>query len=129
MALRFLPSQNPIHTDASDCIVVGAFSDKTFSPSGTTLDAATGGRLKTLAERGDISGKTGQTVLLQDVPGVASARVLVIGLGDPEKFAVPQYLKAVADAVRRRVHGQAEAGLAQLLELFRLNRDYQDGLP
>lgn len=27
------------------------------------------------------------------------------------------------------VQGQAEAGLAQLLELFRLNRDYQDGLP
>lgn len=27
------------------------------------------------------------------------------------------------------VRGQAEAGLAQLLELFRLNRDYQDGLP
>ena len=27
------------------------------------------------------------------------------------------------------VKGQAEAGLAQLLELFRLNRDYQDGLP
>ncbi|MFZ9934770.1 MAG: thioredoxin [Arenimonas sp.] len=27
------------------------------------------------------------------------------------------------------VQGQAEAGLARLLEMFRLNRDYQDGLP
>jgi len=27
------------------------------------------------------------------------------------------------------VQGRSEAGLAQLLELFRLNRDYQDGLP
>ena len=88
MALRFIPSQSPVHTDASDCVVVGAFSDKTFSPSVTALDAAAGGRLKALAERGDISGKTGQTLLLQDVPGVASARVLVIGTGAAAGAAV-----------------------------------------
>ena len=123
MALRFLPSQSPVHTDASDCVVVGAFSDKTFSPSGTALDAAAGGRLKALAERGDISGKTGQTLLLQDVPGVASARVLVIGLGDPEKFAVPQYLKAVADAVRALRSGPVKSVYLTLSDLPVKGRD------
>ncbi|MFN5702678.1 MAG: M17 family peptidase N-terminal domain-containing protein, partial [Gammaproteobacteria bacterium] len=123
MALRFLPSQSPVHTDASDCVVVGAFSDKTFSPSGTALDAAAGGRLKALAERGDISGKTGQTLLLQDVPGVASARVLVIGLGDPEKFAVPQYLKAIADAVRALRSGPVKSVYLTLSDLPVKGRD------
>ena len=35
-----------------------------------------------------------------DLAGVRVPRVLVVGLGDRAKFAVPQYLKAIADAVR-----------------------------
>ena len=42
----------------------------------------------------------------------------------PEDFEAHRLL-----GLQYLVRGQAEAGLAQLLELFRLNRDYQDGLP
>ena len=42
----------------------------------------------------------------------------------PEDFEAHRLL-----GLQYLVQGQAEAGLAQLLELFRLNRDYQDGLP
>jgi leucyl aminopeptidase len=76
-----------------------------------------------LAARGDISGKTGQTTLLQDVPGVASARVLVIGLGEPAKFAVPQFLKAVADAVRALRTGPVQSAYLTLTDLAVHGRD------
>ena len=56
--------------------------------------------LAALVERGDVSGKTGKTALLHDLPGVTAPRVLVVGLGDAGKFGVPQYLKAVGDAAR-----------------------------
>ncbi len=123
MALRFIPSQSPAHTDTSDCVVIGAFSNKTFSPAGTALDAAANGRLSALAERGDISGKTGTTLLLQDVAGIAAARVLVVGLGDPAKFAVPQYLKAVADAVCALRSGPVKSAYLTLTDLPVAGRD------
>jgi leucyl aminopeptidase len=123
MALRFVPSKTPVDADSSDCIVVGAFTGGRFSPSGAAIDSASGGRLSALAERGDISGKTGQTVLLQDVPGLASPRVLVVGLGDAAKFAVPQYLKAVADAVRFLRSGPVKSATITLTDLPVQGRD------
>jgi leucyl aminopeptidase len=123
MALQLTASQAAATADTSDCIIVGAFSDKTLSPAAQALDAASGGRLSALAARGDISGKTGQTTLLQDVPGVASARVLVIGLGEPAKFAVPQFLKAVADAVRALRTGPVKSAYLTLTDLAVNGRD------
>ncbi|MBP6751010.1 MAG: leucyl aminopeptidase, partial [Xanthomonadaceae bacterium] len=77
----------------TDCLVVGVFADKTLSPAGQAIDAASGGRLTALAERGDISGKLGKTTLLLDLPGVAVPRVLAVGLGEAAKFGPPQYIK------------------------------------
>ncbi|MBM7093963.1 hypothetical protein JTP67_36765, partial [Streptomyces sp. S12] len=99
-----------------DCVVVGAFADKTLTAAARTLDEASGGRLTVLLERGDISGKTGKTALLHDVRGVASPRVLVVGLGEPGKFGVAQYLKAVGDAARALKAGPVAHALLTLSE-------------
>ena len=110
MALAFTLHAGPAAdaaTLASDCIVVGAYSDKTLTATGQALDAASGGRIAALIERGDISGKTGKTALLHDLPGVTATRVLVIGLGEPAKFGVPQYIKAAGDAARALKDGAA----------------------
>ena len=123
MALSFNTTQNNPATDSSDCIVIGAFSDKTFNAAGQQLDAASNGRLAALAARGDISGKIGQTVLLQDIAGIASPRILVIGLGEPAKFAVPQYLKAIADAVRTLRTGPVKSAYITLSDLPVKGRD------
>ena len=123
MALRFNTTQNNPAPDSSDCIVIGAFSNKTFNAAGQQLDAASNGRLAALAARGDISGKIGQTVLLQDIAGIASPRILVIGLGEPAKFAVPQYLKAIADAVRTLRTGPVKSAYITLSDLPVKGRD------
>lgn len=123
MALSFVLTQNTPQTDQSDCIIIGAFSNKTFNHSGLEIDKASSGRLGALVERGDITGKSGQTVLLQDIQGVTATRVLVIGLGEPEKFAVPQYLKAVADAVRFLRIGPVKQAYLTLTDLAVKGRD------
>ncbi|MGY0650726.1 leucyl aminopeptidase [Luteimonas sp. A537] len=117
-----LNSASPATADV-DCIVVGAYADKTLTPAARTLDEASGGRLSALAARGDISGATGRTSLLHDVPGVAAPRVLVVGLGESAKFAVPQYLKAVADAVRALRTGPVRSALLTLSEVEVSGRD------
>ena len=123
MALTFNHTQNNPATDSSDCVVIGAFSDKTFNPAGHQLDAAGNGRLSALAARGDISGKSGQAVLLQDIAGIAAPRILVIGLGEPSKFGVPQYLKAIADAVRSLRSGPVKSAYVTLSDLAVKGRD------
>ena len=123
MSLEFTLNQDAPATAAFDCIVVGAFADRTLPTAAQAVDAASGGRLAALAARGDLSGKTGSTALLHDLPGVSAARVLVVGLGEPAKFGVPQYLKAVGDAVRALKTGPASSALLTLSELPVPGRD------
>jgi leucyl aminopeptidase len=123
MTLEFSLNQDAPTTVASDCIVVGAFADATLTPAAQALDAASGGRLKALLERGDLSGKTGKIALLHDLPGVAAPRVLVIGLGEPGKYGVPQYLKAVGDAARALKTGPVASALFTISEVAVAGRD------
>lgn len=126
MALAFTLQAGPAAdatTLTSDCIVVGAYSDKTLTATGQALDAASGGRIAALIERGDISGKTGKTALLHDLQGVTATRVLVIGLGEPAKFGVPQYIKAAGDAARALKDGAAASIVFTVSEAAVLGRD------
>jgi len=123
MALEFVLNRPDPRTADTDSVVVGAYADKSLPPSAQALDAASGGRLSALLDRGDVSGKTGRTALLPDVPGVTAPRVLVVGLGEPGKFAVPQYLKAVGDAVRALRIGPVKSMLLTLTELAVPGRD------
>jgi leucyl aminopeptidase len=123
MSLEFSLNQHAPASAAVDCIVVGAFADGALTPAAAAIDAASGGKLKALVERGDLDGKTGKTTLLHDLPGVAAPRVLVIGLGDAAKFGVPQYIKAVGDAARTLKTGAVKSALFTLAELSVKGRD------
>jgi len=117
MSLQFTLNHAAPASAAVDCVIVGAFSDKSLSPAAQALDAASGGRLAALVERGDVGGKNGNTT------GVAAPRVLVVGLGDPAKFGVAQYIKAVGDAARALRSGITRSALFTLAELEVKGRD------
>jgi len=123
MTLEFTLNRETPHDAEVDCVVVGVFADDSLAPSARALDEASGGRLAALVERGDVSGKTGKTTLLHDLDGVRAPRVLTVGLGSRDKFGVPQYLKAVADAVRALRTGPSASALLSLTELDVKGRD------
>jgi leucyl aminopeptidase len=123
MALEFTLNHDAPAAADFDCIVVGAYGDKTLTPTAQALDQASGGKLTALLQRGDIGGKTGKTALLHDLPNVSARRVLVIGLGDTAKFGVPQYLKAVGDAARALKVGPSGNVLFSLTEVQVKDRD------
>ncbi|HXZ20883.1 MAG TPA: leucyl aminopeptidase [Candidatus Acidoferrales bacterium] len=50
------------------------------------LDQAMGGRLKRLADSGEMTGKILETTLVHEPPGLAGTRLLLVGAGKPEKF-------------------------------------------
>src|SRR5688572_21823165 len=123
MALEFTLNHDAPASAGFDCIVVGAYGDKTLTPAGRALDTASGGKLNALVQRGDVSGKTGKTTLLHDLPGITAPRVLVIGLGEAVKFGVPQYLKAIGDATRALKVGPSGNALFTLSEVEVKERD------
>ncbi len=123
MALEFVLNDTPAASAAVDCVVVGIFTDNSLTPSAAAIDAASGERLKALAERGDIGGKIGRTAMLHDLPGVTAPRVLVVGLGEAGKFGVPQYLKAIGDATRTLKTGTVKSALLTLPEVAVKDRD------
>ena len=72
--MQYFVTTHPAATEKTDCIVIALFEQGLLSPSASALNESTHGRIQAIIDRGDITGKVGQTLLLQDVEGVTSPR-------------------------------------------------------
>ena len=116
--------QGDISTITADCLVVNLFEGVT-TPSGATgaLDKALDGAISFLIGTKDFTGEAGSTALLYTKSGSAAPRVLLVGLGKPEKFDLHAARKAAAVAAKALtklkgverfatvVHGSGAGGL------------------
>lgn len=85
-----------------DLIVVNLFED-VEQPGGATgaVDKALGGTIAKVIDRGDLSGKLGQTRLIySDGDALGADRVLVVGLGDQDSFDLDAARRATGKAVK-----------------------------
>jgi leucyl aminopeptidase len=82
-----------------DCLVLGVFEEGELSGEARSVDAASGGRLKKLLERGDFAGRPGDTQLIADLPGVSATRVLLTGLGTKKLFQRKAWRRACQAAL------------------------------
>ncbi|HUQ26607.1 MAG TPA: leucyl aminopeptidase [Burkholderiales bacterium] len=78
------------------CVVVGVYAGKELTPPARRIDQAARGALrKALA---DLQEKTGSTLLLRGLQGVAAERVLLVSLGARKEFGAAQFRDAVRGA-------------------------------
>ena len=66
--------------------------------------------------------------MLHDLPGVASPRVLLVGLGEADKLGPAQYLKAVGDAARALKTGAVTHAVFALTDVAMLFLRCRDGI-
>lgn len=124
MALHFsLHSPADAPCAEADTLIIGLFADTGLCPYGQRIDTASGGRLTALRERGDLTGKTGTSTLLHDLPGLPYARLLVVGLGDRGKFTPGSWIKANGDAIKALRGSGAKHALNALASLDVPGRD------
>ena len=80
------------------CVITGVHAGKILSDSARDLDEASRGTLQRIVQRGDVTGKLGEYVLLPEVPGVVGERVLLIGAGKRNGVTPAQYRQVMAKA-------------------------------
>ncbi|MDD1605617.1 MAG: leucyl aminopeptidase, partial [Methylococcaceae bacterium] len=78
-----------------DCIIVGVYQDAPFCSVASGLNDSTQGLISKILDRGDISGKNGETVLINVVPDSAIERILLVGLGEKATLTGKNYRKAL----------------------------------
>jgi leucyl aminopeptidase len=111
--------------NTSGCTVVGIYAGRTLSDAATAIDRSSKGYLKRVLQRGDMEGRIGTTLLLHDVPGIASARVLLVGLGAQAEFGEKQYRRSVTAAVGALANTGATDIEIHLAELTVARRDIE----
>lgn len=84
-----------------DAVVVNLFEGVEI-PSGATgnVDASLGGIISELIQEGEINGKEGSITLLHTFGKIPPKRVLVLGLGEKERFDLDVVRKITADSCR-----------------------------
>jgi leucyl aminopeptidase len=96
----------------SQCVVAGVFEGKELTAAASAVDRASKGHVSRILKQGDLEGRLGSTLLLHHVPGIASERVLLVGLGKAADFGPKEYREAIRSAVRSLAEGGAtEAAL------------------
>jgi len=92
------------------CIIVGIYESSKLTPSCDALNKASDNYISKIIKKGDIKGKTGQTLLLHDVPELNASRVLLVGCGK-QKDLTPSIYKTIVNSTLNSLKqiGSAEA--------------------
>jgi leucyl aminopeptidase len=85
----------PLKELQCDCIIVGVYQDSPVCSSASTLNDSTQGLISKIINRGDISGKNGETVLINSIPDSTIERILLVGLGEKATLSGKNYRKAL----------------------------------
>ena len=99
MTMRFDAFSRKAADQRSDCLVIGTFERGELGPEATSVDRALRGRVRALLMRGDFSGRSGETLLLTDLTSTASARLLLVGLGNRAQFSRRTWRRSFHSAI------------------------------
>lgn len=117
-----IKSGNPEKQRAA-CVVVGIFESHRLSTAATAIDAASKKYISNILKRGDMDGKIGSSLLLHNVPGTSSSRLLLVGCGKEKELDGNRYRRIVASAINKlKLTGATEA-VSYLSELNVKKRD------
>lgn len=91
--MKFTVKTSALQNTPSSCLVLGIYQNNALPETTATIDKLCKGALSKIVKTGDISGKSGQSLLLHNINGVKAKRILLIGCGkkaelDAKKYAV-----------------------------------------
>jgi len=115
--MEFNTSTGPIQSSRSACLIVGIYDGKKLTPSAKQLDDATDGYIKSVLKTGDLTGASGQTLMLNAPAGLSCERLLLVGCGKEKELNDRNYRKIVQAAAVAVAATRAKDALCCLAEL------------
>ena len=109
-----LSNDNPKEL-ASDCLILPVFENGGLLPPAKAADDASKQKLSAIINSGDMEGKKGQSLLLHDITGINSKRILLVGAGKPNKFDADAF-RAVATSAAAQLNKTASEKTVFALE-------------
>jgi leucyl aminopeptidase len=106
----------PLDKLQSDCLLVGLHENQTLTGVAATLDTLCDGLIGKLISRGDIKGKTAETLLINHIPGSSIQRIILVGLGERGKLTRKLFRKALAAAIKTVKDGKFKSANFALLD-------------
>ena len=84
----------------NDCVIVGIYESGKLSHAAQAIDDSSEGFLTKLLKRGDMDGKVASSLLLHNVRGTNSERILLVGLGKHDELSDKAYRKAAIASIK-----------------------------
>lgn len=98
----------------NSCLVIGIGDKGQLQANGPALDKSALELIKKVFKRGDINGRVGETLLLQEVPGSSTDRVLLVGTGKTADISEKDY-RRIVQATVTAVHATGAQSVATTL--------------
>jgi len=106
----------PVEKLQCDCIIVGVYQDRQLTAAASIINDHCQDAISQVLERGDLSGKIGEALLLNWLPGQAFARILVVGLGENKRMTSKHYCKVLAAAAESLKKTAVQSVVVTLLD-------------
>ncbi len=84
---------------ATQCLILGVFEGRQPGRTLGELNARAAAAIKAALKKGDMTGKSGQTLMLYAVDGLKAERVMLMGLGKKKSMTSKSLASAVENAV------------------------------
>lgn len=123
MTMEFSVKSGSPEKQRSACIVVGVFEPRRLSAVAEQLDEISEGYISNLLRRGDLEGKSGQMLLLHQVPNILSERVLLVGCGKERELDERQYRQIISKTINTLNETGSMEAVCFLSELHVKGRD------
>lgn len=121
--MEYQLSNNNPNELTSDCLILPVFEGGGLLPPAKAVDDVSARKLSGIIDSGDMEGKKGQTLLLHDIEGVSSKRVLLVGAGKSDKFDVDAFRAVAATAAAQLNKTASETAVFALEGLDIADRD------
>jgi leucyl aminopeptidase len=100
----------------TECLIIGVFENGQYTQTASTINRRFNNLLDNLFEQGDISGKTGETLLINYLPDSPIKRLLITGLGETQKISAKTFRKALSSTIKTLRDSKLESVLSSLHE-------------
>ena len=87
-------SSRPLAEAETPCLVIAVTENGPLSPSAQAIDNASDGQLSRMLESRDINASLAKTTMLHDMAGLGAERVMVIGMGKPDRLSPARWDRA-----------------------------------